>query len=72
MAAKKTLLYSLRHCPARGLHWKLERDCLVENADRWVEVFTADEPLVVFRCFEVPSPKVLKRDRDLYFAAVHK
>ena len=44
-----TNLYSKRFTIARGWHWKLERECLEENAKSWLEVFQKDEPSITFK-----------------------
>lgn len=49
---KITNLWSKRWNPARGHHWKLERECSIENSFAWLEVFQKDEPDVEFKLSE--------------------
>ena len=42
-------LWSLRYSPARGWHWRLEREVSAETASEWLRVFRLDEPRVEFR-----------------------
>ena len=43
------VLYSHRWTPARGWHWKYERECEEDTAQDWLEVFKEDEPNITFR-----------------------
>ena len=52
-------LWSLRFTPAKGWHWKMERDCATDSADQWVAMFQADEPHVQFKV-SAKQPKVAK------------
>jgi hypothetical protein len=45
---KKLYLWSKRFSTAQGHHWKIERECLQETAQQWLEVFQKDEPDVKF------------------------
>lgn len=49
-------LWSKRWSTAKGWHWKLERDCLPENKDAWLDVFQKDEPTIEFKvCLNRPK-----------------
>jgi len=48
MEIKMTNLWSKRFTPAAGTHWKLERECSLESAAEWRNVFQKDEPNVLF------------------------
>lgn len=37
-------LWSLRHSPAWGWHWRLEREVSAETASEWLRAFRLDEP----------------------------
>ncbi len=50
-------LWSLRHSPARGWHWRLEREVSAETASEWLRAFRLDEPRVEFRVAD-KRPKV--------------
>ncbi len=50
-------LWSKRWNPAKGSHWKLERECSLENAEAWLKVFLKDEPDVIFRLSK-KKPKI--------------
>ncbi len=43
-----TYLWSKRFSPARGWHWRQERDCLPNTASQWLDIFQRDEPGVEF------------------------
>lgn len=30
-------------------NWKIERTCLLENAEQWLEIFKKDEPNEIFK-----------------------
>lgn len=49
-------LWSLRKRPSGGKWWVYERDCLPETAERWLKVFQADEPEIIF-VLSVKKPK---------------
>lgn len=47
--ARMLNLWSKRWSTAKGWHWKLERDCLPENKDAWLDVSQKDEPTIEFK-----------------------
>lgn len=45
---KYKLTYLWRYNPVTGF-WVMVRDSLIENADRWLEIFQGDEPDAHFK-----------------------
>lgn len=50
-------LYSKRWSVSNGLHWHLERECSMENAQGWLALFQKDEPEIEFKLAK-KKPKI--------------
>jgi hypothetical protein len=42
-------LWSFRFSVAKGFHWQHERECLLSNGLKWLEVYSGDEPGIEFK-----------------------
>lgn len=46
---KTVNLYSKRFTPARGWHWRIERICEADSSEKWLKIFSEDEPEIEFK-----------------------
>lgn len=62
------IIWSLRQTEAEGIHWRHEKECDVANADRWLNMFSMEEPEIRFVASETMPPKEKRMpSKQLYF-----
>ena len=46
---KTVNLYSKRFSISRGWHWRIERICEADSSEKWLKIFSEDEPEIEFK-----------------------
>lgn len=42
-------LFSKRFSVAKGWHWRIERVCEADSSEKWLKIFSEDEPGIEFK-----------------------